>query len=120
MTDTIELSGWLRPILTSAPIRHDAVRVLRGIAAEPDLLERAAGSLARFKRPALVIWAAEDRVMPPAHGRRLSELLARSRLVEVDDSYTLIALDQPATLARHLRELIGARDDETPANTLRA
>jgi pimeloyl-ACP methyl ester carboxylesterase len=111
--------AWLEPILTSPPVRHDAVRVLRGIAAEPDLLERAAGSLARFERPALVVWAAEDRVMPPAHGRRLSDLLPRSRLVEVDESYTLIALDQPATLARHLREFIAAPGGETLANAPR-
>jgi pimeloyl-ACP methyl ester carboxylesterase len=107
--------GWLSPILTNAAIRRDAVRVLRGIAAEPDLLERAAASLARFERPALVIWAAEDRVMPPAHGRRLSELLPRARLVEVDDSYTLISLDQPGTLALLLREFGAERAAAAPA-----
>jgi len=51
------------------------------------------------------VWAAEDRVMPPEHGRRLAGLLPQSRLVEVEDSYTLIPLDQPATLARAVREL---------------
>ncbi len=32
------------------------------------------------------------------HGRRLAVLLPQGRLVEVDDSYTLLALDQPARL----------------------
>ena len=42
--------------------------------------------------------------MPPEHGRRLAELLPHGRLVEVDDSYTLIPLDQPAGFAQIVRE----------------
>lgn len=95
---------WLEPILTARDIRHDAVRVLRSISASPGLLERGAVRLPGFDRPALVVWAVEDRVMPPDHGRRLAELLPRSHLVQIADSYTLIPLDQPAKLAQALRE----------------
>ena len=42
--------------------------------------------------------------MPPEHGRRLAELLPQGQLVEMDDSYTLIPLDQPARLAQIIRE----------------
>jgi pimeloyl-ACP methyl ester carboxylesterase len=42
--------------------------------------------------------------MPPDHGRRLAELLPQGRLVELPDSYTLIPLDQPAQLARAIRD----------------
>ena len=42
--------------------------------------------------------------MPPEHGRRLAELLPQVRLVEVDDSYTLIPLDQPTRFAQVIRE----------------
>jgi pimeloyl-ACP methyl ester carboxylesterase len=42
--------------------------------------------------------------MLPEHGRRLAELLPQGRLIEVDDSYTLIPLDQPARLAQTIRE----------------
>jgi pimeloyl-ACP methyl ester carboxylesterase len=35
----------------------------------------AAERLRSFYRPALVVWAKEDRIMPPEHGRRLAELL---------------------------------------------
>ncbi len=44
--------------------------------------------------------------MPPEHGRRLAELFPKSRLVEIDDSYTLIPEDQPAELARAIREFV--------------
>jgi pimeloyl-ACP methyl ester carboxylesterase len=47
-------------------------------------------------------------VMPPEHGRRLAELLPNARLVDVTDSYTLIPLDQPTELARHIREFTHA------------
>jgi pimeloyl-ACP methyl ester carboxylesterase len=94
---------WIRPLLTQAGVRRDTVRVLRAAAAAPGILVEAAGRLPGFDRPALVVWATEDRVMPLEHGRRLAELLPRGKLVEVADSYTLLPLDQPAEFARLVR-----------------
>jgi pimeloyl-ACP methyl ester carboxylesterase len=99
---------WMRPILTSADIRRDTVRMLRAANAQRDVLDEAAKLLPRFDRPALVLWARGDKVMPPEHGRRLAALLPQGRLVEVDDSYTLIALDQPARFAAAVRDFVGA------------
>jgi pimeloyl-ACP methyl ester carboxylesterase len=99
---------WLRPVLTQPAIRRDTVRVLRSVAADRDLLTDAAGRLADFDRPALVVWASADRVMPPEHGRRLAALLPHGQLIEVDDSYTLIPLDQPARFAQLVREFAHA------------
>lgn len=90
---------WIRPLLTSSAIRRDTVRVLRQAFADHDLLLDNAARLSGFDRPALVVWARDDRVMPAEHGRRLAELLPQGRLVQVDDSYTLLPLDQPAALA---------------------
>jgi pimeloyl-ACP methyl ester carboxylesterase len=95
---------WMRPVLTQPGIRHDTVKVLRAAAADTGLLTRAAAGLTDFTGPALVIWASQDRVMPPDHGRRLAGILPGSRLVQVDDSYTLIPLDQPARLAQAIRD----------------
>ena len=95
---------WMKPVLKRREIRRDTVRVLRAINAQPRLLLEAAESLPAFDRPALIVWASADRVMPLEHGRRLAELLPHGRLVEVEDSYTLIALDQPAKFARIIGE----------------
>jgi pimeloyl-ACP methyl ester carboxylesterase len=95
---------WIRPLLSQAGIRRDTVRVLRAAAAAPDFLLEVAERLPSFDRPALVVWASEDRVMPPDHGKRLAALLPKGKLVEVADSYTLLPLDQPAELARLIRE----------------
>ena len=37
-------------------------------------------------------------------GRRLARLLPRGPLTEIDDSYTLIPLDQPARLAQAIQD----------------
>jgi pimeloyl-ACP methyl ester carboxylesterase len=95
---------WMKPVMTQPEIRRDAVRMLRTAAADTGLLLKAAESFPGFDRPALVVWASGDRVMPAEHGRRLAEVLPQGRLVEVADSYTLIPLDQPAKLAQVIRE----------------
>lgn len=95
---------WMRPILTQAGVRRDAVKVLRGIAADRRVLELAAESLAGFDRPARVVWAEDDRVMPPAHGHRLAAALPQADLVTIPDSYTLLPLDQPTALSTTIHE----------------
>jgi len=95
---------WIKPLLTQPDVRRETVRMLRAVFADKRLLLSAAESLPAFDRPALIVWAADDRVMPPEHGRRLADLLADGRLLEIPDSYTLIPLDQPAQLAETIRE----------------
>jgi pimeloyl-ACP methyl ester carboxylesterase len=99
---------WMKPVLTQPEIRRDTVRVLRAAAADTGVLLKAAERLPGFDGPALVVWAAGDRVMPPEHGRRLAELLPHGQLIEIEDSYTLIPLDQPARLAQIIREFTAA------------
>jgi pimeloyl-ACP methyl ester carboxylesterase len=96
--------AWFRPAQTQRAIRRDLARYAGGARKRDmlDVMER----LRSFERPALVMWAAEDRVMPVEHGRRLAELLPDARLVEIVDSYTLIPLDQPSRFARHVRAFV--------------
>ena len=103
---------WMKPVMERAEIRRDTVRALRAAAADTHLLVDAAECLPRFQHPALIVWASGDRVMPPEHGRRLAELLPHARLAQIDDSYTLIPLDQPTMLAQATREFT-----KTPSTT---
>jgi pimeloyl-ACP methyl ester carboxylesterase len=96
--------NWLHPLLTQRAIRRDLTKYVR-TSEKGDLLV-AAERLRSFDRPALIIWAAEDRVMPLEHGRRLADLLPHGQLIEVADSYTLIPEDQPDVLARAIRQFI--------------
>jgi pimeloyl-ACP methyl ester carboxylesterase len=107
---------WIRPVLADSAIRRDTVRVLRAIAADRRLLIRAAESLPGFDRPVLVVWAHGDRVMPSEHGRRLAELLPHAKLAEVDDSYTLVPLDQPGPLAELIDVFAGTARLHNPVS----
>ena len=96
---------WLRP-LRRREIRRDVRKYARDTRRGRRDLLAATDALPSFDRPVLVVWASEDRVMPPEHGRRLAELFPDSRLVEVEDSLTLVPEDQPVVLASQLRQFI--------------
>ncbi|MEU9203315.1 alpha/beta hydrolase [Streptomyces sp. NPDC048332] len=102
------MDAWFRPLWTSREIRRDLGKYVLGVPPKAELLCWAE-ALSSFDRPALVVWASEDRVMPPKHGRRLAGLLPKGELVEVADSYTLIPEDRPEELVRHLREFLRDR-----------
>ncbi len=100
------MDRWFAPI-RRREIRRDLRKYVRSSAQGRRDLLAAAGTLAGFTRPALIVWAREDKLMPIEHARRLAELLPQARLVEIDDSYTLISEDQPAELVVLIRELMG-------------
>jgi pimeloyl-ACP methyl ester carboxylesterase len=100
------MDRWFGPVLSQREVRRDLGKYVRSAAQGRRDLLGAARALAAFDRPALVVWAGDDRMMPSEHGRRLAELLPRGRLVEIPDSYTLLSEDQPALLTAHLREFL--------------
>jgi len=100
------MDRWFGPVLSQRGVRRDLGKYVRSAAQGRRELLGAARTLASFDRPALVVWAGEDRMMPIEHGRRLVELLPQGRLVEIPDSYTLLSEDQPARLTAHLREFL--------------
>lgn len=109
------MDAWLQPVLTQRAIRRDVLKYVR--TADVREMIDATERLRKFQRPALVVWAAEDRVMPPEHGRRLAELLPDARLVEIADSYTLIPEDQPGELAGAIRRFVAETRDSDQKET---
>ncbi|MFC8130862.1 alpha/beta fold hydrolase [Streptomyces sp. NPDC057302] len=99
------MNAWFEPLWTSKEIRRDLRKYVLGVPPKSELLGWAE-KLRDFDRPALVVWAAEDKVMPPEHGRRLAELLPKGEHVEIADSYTLIPEDQPEQLSAHIRSFL--------------
>ena len=100
------LDNWFGPATRDPAVRRD----LRKYAAHPPdtatLLDWSARQ-ATFRRPVLVVWASEDKLMPREHGPRLADLYPDGRLVEIADSYTLVPWDQPTTLAAVIEEFLG-------------
>jgi pimeloyl-ACP methyl ester carboxylesterase len=100
------MDRWFGPVLSQRGVRRDLGKYVRSAAQGRRELLGAARTLGSFDRPALVVWAGEDRMMPIEHGRRLAELLPQGRLVEIPDSYTLLSEDQPVQFTAHLREFL--------------
>jgi pimeloyl-ACP methyl ester carboxylesterase len=99
------MRAWLEP-LKRREIRRDVrayVRTTRG--GRRDLLA-ATESLANFERPVLIVWGSEDRMMPVAHAHRFATAFPHARVIELDDTYTLVPIDQPAPLTALLREFV--------------
>jgi pimeloyl-ACP methyl ester carboxylesterase len=90
---------WLEPALTNPAIRADLRKYAGDTRQGRRQLVKANSRLAGFAKPVLVAWAAEDKVMPRAAGRRLAASFPNSRFVEIPDSRTLIPVDQPRALA---------------------
>src|SRR4029453_18997643 len=98
------------PALTTAAIRRDLRRYAGDTRQGRRQLVKANSRLAGFAKPVLVVWAAEDKVMPVESGRRLAASFPDSRFVEIPDSRTLIPIDQPRALARALAQFVASND----------
>jgi pimeloyl-ACP methyl ester carboxylesterase len=101
---------WVEPFLSDGGVRRDTVKVLKGI--DPKYTFEAAEKLRTFGKPALLVWAVEDRFFKVSFAERLAEAIPAARLERIEDSYTFVPDDQPERLA----ELVAAFARE-PAST---
>ena len=106
------LRRWLAPARTERGVRRDVARYARSGRRARPVLRAATEALSRFPGPALLVWASEDRVMPPAHARRMAALLPDSQLVEIPDAYTLLTIDQPGAVAAALRAFLAREPND--------
>jgi len=106
---------WIEPFRKQRAVRRDIAKYAHTTDRSRASLQVATERLRTFPRPTLVAWAADDKVMPREHGRRLAELVPHGRHVEVADSRTLVPLDQPAVLADLVREFAAAPTVERAA-----
>jgi pimeloyl-ACP methyl ester carboxylesterase len=99
---------WLEP-MRKAEIRRDVAKYTGAAMKGRHDLSAATASLPGFARPVLVVWDTEGKMMPTEHGRMLAEAFPDSRLVELDDCYTLIPEDRPVDLAAAIGEHVTAK-----------
>ncbi len=98
---------WLEP-LKDPRIRRDLRKYAGDARNGRRAMASATATLGSYPRPVLVLWAADDRLMPAEHGPRLAAAFPNSELHEIPDSYTLVPVDQPELLAEHLRRFTAA------------
>jgi pimeloyl-ACP methyl ester carboxylesterase len=85
-------------------VRRDLSRLL--LAVDTRYTHEAAAALPRFDKPALVVWADDDKLFPREHGRRLADLLPQGRFLLIDDSRTFIPEEQPERLVAMIRDFL--------------
>ena len=100
--------SWIQPARHNPKVRRDLNKYLRNVPKKKLLIEWAEQQRS-FRGPVLIVWAREDKLMPPVHADRLAEHFKNSQLVWVDDSRTLIPIDQPEILTDHLRRFLAAQ-----------
>jgi pimeloyl-ACP methyl ester carboxylesterase len=99
-------AGYVEPLRRDAEVRRDLDKALKGI--DKRYTVEAAKLLPRFDKPALIVWAREEKVFPEEDARKLAERLPDSRLEFLDDCWTYIPEDQPEKLAALIREFVSA------------
>ena len=100
-----QFMSWIEPLRHDRKVRRDLDKYLRSVPKKKQLLEWAEQQRA-FTGSVRVVWAREDKLMPPEHAVRLAEHFENAELVWVDDSRTLIPIDQPEVLAAHLERFL--------------
>jgi pimeloyl-ACP methyl ester carboxylesterase len=95
------MQSFTSPLRRNAGIRRDIRRMLRAV--DNRYTFEAAERLPAFDRPALVLWAEDDKIFPPEHGRRLAALLPRGQFETIANSRTFIPEEQPEELANRIR-----------------
>jgi pimeloyl-ACP methyl ester carboxylesterase len=107
------MRSYTTPIRTRAGVRRDLQRLLRAV--DTRYTYEAAESLRGFHKPALVLWASEDKLFPPEHGRRLAELLPQGRFEVIFESRTFVPEEQPERLASIVRDFLASHRATTSA-----
>ena len=99
--------SWIHPLRHNRKVRRDLAKYLRNVP-KPQQLLAWADQQRTFAGPVLIIWAREDKLMPPAHAERLADHFQNTQVVWIDDSYTLIPIDRPQALTDHLKMFLEA------------
>ena len=98
---------WIGPLRHNPKGRRDLAKYLRTVP-KPRQLLAWADQQRSFAGPVLIIWAREDKLMPPTHAQRLADHFGNTQLAWIDDSYTLIPIDQPRGLTDRLQTFLAA------------
>jgi len=96
--------AYLGQLLADAGVRRDLRKLTAAM--DPDVIIDATPRLTAFHRPALVMFAADDRFFPLEHGRRLAQVLPDARFEEIAESMTFVMVDQPERTAALIHDFV--------------
>lgn len=99
------IASWMEPAMRDGAIRQDLKKVTVGMNKRYTL--EAAAKLRDSELPILLTWAPGDKFFPISYAERLASEAGNARIVEIPDSSTFVALDQPQRLAEEIAEFVG-------------
>ncbi|OBH31200.1 hypothetical protein A5692_17525 [Mycobacterium sp. E342] len=94
------------PVRLNPGVRRDFRRMLRAV--DTKYTFEAADRLTGFDKPALVLWADNDKIFPRDHGRRLAKLLPQGQFELIAGSRTFIPEEQPDRLVTAIEGFLDA------------
>jgi pimeloyl-ACP methyl ester carboxylesterase len=98
--DPEQTRAWVQPCLTDAGVRNDVARFAKQV--DPQDLLAASSRLGDFGGPALLVWGTGDRFFKLDFARRLRDVFAHARLVEIEGGRTFVPHDHPSRLASEI------------------
>lgn len=96
---------WTEPVLRDVDVRRDLRTYCTGPLDKATLV-RDTEAVRGFPGDVLVLWSPDNRVMPPAHGRRLAALFPQARYADIPDAYVLSPLDAPEAVANEMSQFL--------------
>lgn len=105
------MRSFTSPIRLNPGVRRDFRRMLRAV--DTKYTFEAADRLATFAKPALVLWADNDKIFPREHGQRLAQLLPQGEFALIPHSRTFIPEEQPELLATAIADFLATRPTRT-------
>jgi pimeloyl-ACP methyl ester carboxylesterase len=99
------IDDWITAFYGNPGVRRDARQFVTSLG-DRGLLTRITEDLAAFPGPSLIVWAADDRLFPPAHAARLGRLLHAARVEMVENARTWVMVDQPERTADLIRQFV--------------
>lgn len=96
------IDEWVAAYRADSGVRRDANAFIASLG-DREQMNEVAVELAHFDRPALIAWAANDKLFAPEHATRLAAVLPHSQLAFIENSRTWVMRDQPALTAQLIR-----------------
>ncbi len=98
--DADQTRAWVEPCLSDPGVRRDTAAFARAV--DPGDLLDVATRLGTFEGPVLVVWGSKDRFFKLDFARRLVDVFADARLVEIEGGRTFVPIEQPQRLAEEI------------------
>ncbi len=110
-TQPAELDAWLAPPDGADPVEWEVMRLHADVAAAKILWPlgdtRLAKRLPQISAPTLLLWGAEDRVIPPAYATRFAALIeGPTRIQTLEGAGHMAEFDSPERAARAIEEFL--------------